>query len=96
MKRVWRLGSTVSERTLFYVHCVDVRAHQFYVLVCSPRCVRSAFNDDCTSESAHKLFFRAFAVLVAIGGLALSVLFIDLADGYSTTGIKHHGGKTSY
>lgn len=46
--------------------------------------------------SRSNVFFRAFAVLVALGGMVLSVLFIDLADGYSTTGIKHTGGQTSY
>jgi hypothetical protein len=40
--------------------------------------------------------FRGFAVVVALGGLALSALFIDIADGYSTTGIKTSGGKTGY
>lgn len=61
---------------------------------------RDAYDRLLTTTAPKKaptnFFFRVFSVIVAIAGLALSVLFIDLADGYSTTGIKHHGGKTSY
>lgn len=49
-----------------------------------------------TTRVMTNYLFRGFAVLLGLGGLVLSALFIDLANSYSTTGVKTPGGETSY